>query len=90
MNQPAGDVTAVLEQIEAGDEAAKAALFELVYDELRSLAGGLMDRERPDHTLQPTALVHEAALRILQVDGLSKLRGHLRTDQLPVIPTSPM
>ena len=75
MNQPAGDVTAALGRIEAGDDAAKTALFEMVYDELRALAGGLMNRERTEHTLQPTALVNEASIRILKSDDLASLRG---------------
>jgi RNA polymerase sigma factor (TIGR02999 family) len=46
-------------------EAAAERLFPLVYDELRALARSQLRRERPDHTLQPTALVHEAYLRLL-------------------------
>jgi RNA polymerase sigma factor (TIGR02999 family) len=48
-----------------GDPAAHEQLLPLVYDELRRLAGAYMRRERPGHTLQPTALVHEAYLRLV-------------------------
>ena len=48
-----------------GDEEAFNKLFALVYDELRQIASGYMSRERPDHTLQTTALVHEAYLRMV-------------------------
>jgi len=55
----------------AGDPAAGEALLPLVYDQLRRLAGARMDREAPGHTLQPTALVHEAWLRLLGPEGES-------------------
>ena len=51
-------------------EAALAELFPLLHDELHRLAGARMRRERPDHTLQPTALVHEAYARIAGQPGL--------------------
>ena len=53
-------VTALLTQLSAGNRDAEARLIPQVYDELRRLAAGYMRRERLDHTLQPTALVHEA------------------------------
>jgi|SRR5579875_132254 len=53
-------VTLLLSQLSAGDRDAEARLIPQVYDELRRLAAGYMRRERADHTLQPTALVHEA------------------------------
>ena len=59
------DVTRLLHAWSDGDEAALEELFPLVYDELRALAGAQMKGERVDHTLQPTALVHEAFLRML-------------------------
>lgn len=59
-----GEVTRLLGDIEAGKEQAKHELFQLVYEELRRLAKGLMRSERPDHTWQPTVLVHEALLRL--------------------------
>jgi RNA polymerase sigma factor (TIGR02999 family) len=64
------EVTTLLDAIRAGDADARGKLVELVYVELRRLAGGLMRRERPDHTLQPTALVHEALFRLLRPDAL--------------------
>jgi RNA polymerase sigma-70 factor, ECF subfamily len=62
---PHDDVTQLLIQWGRGDKAAHEQLLPLVYDELRRLAGGYMRRERPGHTLQPTALVHEAYLRLI-------------------------
>lgn len=61
------DVTELLARWNAGDAGALEALMPLVYGELRRLAGHYMRRERPDHTLQPTALVHEAYLRLAGV-----------------------
>jgi RNA polymerase sigma factor (TIGR02999 family) len=60
-------VTRILSAFEAGDPHAAERLLPLVYDELRKLAAQRMAEERADHTLQPTALVHEAYLRL--VDG---------------------
>lgn len=59
------DVTHILSAIEAGDPKAAGELLPLVYDELRKLAAARMAEERADHTLQPTALVHEAYLRVV-------------------------
>ena len=59
------DVTQLLNAIERGDPRAAAELLPLVYDELRKLAAARMAEEAPDHTLQPTALVHEAYLRLV-------------------------
>lgn len=59
------DLTSTLQQARHGDAAALDALFPLVYEELRRLARGLMHRERGAHTLQTTALVHEAYLRLV-------------------------
>lgn len=58
-------VTALLLDWSAGDTGAPARLMPLVYDELRRLARGYLRRERADHTLQPTALVNEAFLRLV-------------------------
>src|SRR6516164_11737332 len=69
------DVTFLLAAAAAGDRQAAADLLPLVYDELRRLAAARMAGEAPDHTLQPTALVHEAYLRLVgdqHFDG----RGH--------------
>lgn len=57
--------TELLTLARSGDEDALARLFPLVYDELRRLAGARMRNERADHTLQPTALVHEVYLRLI-------------------------
>jgi RNA polymerase sigma factor (TIGR02999 family) len=69
------DVTRLLDAAAAGDRQAAADLLPLVYDELRQLAAAKMAAEAPGQTLQPTALVHEAYLRLVgdqQFDG----RGH--------------
>ncbi|MBV9958465.1 MAG: sigma-70 family RNA polymerase sigma factor [Acidobacteria bacterium] len=58
-------MTQLLEKWAGGDRAALDALMPLVYDELRRLAGGYLRRERSDHTLQPTALVNEAYLQLV-------------------------
>jgi RNA polymerase sigma factor (TIGR02999 family) len=59
------DVTRILESIEHGDPKAADELLPLVYGELRKLAASKMARESPNQTLQPTALVHEAWLRLV-------------------------
>jgi RNA polymerase sigma-70 factor (ECF subfamily) len=59
------DMTQLLFQAGEGDQRATDGLLTLVYDELRQLAGGMMRRERLDHTLQGTALVHEAYLKLI-------------------------
>ena len=62
------DVTQILSQIESGDPSAAAELLPLVYSELRRLAGAKLADENPGQTLQATALVHEAYLRLVDVD----------------------
>ena len=61
------DVTRILEQIELGDGLAADRLLPLVYDELRKLASAQMGKERPGQTLEATALVHEAYVRLVDV-----------------------
>ncbi len=61
-------VTQLLRQWRQGDEHALKQLAPLVYQELRRVAGGLMRNERSGHTLQPTALVHEAYVRLMEQD----------------------
>ena len=61
----AGDVTEILADVQQGREGAIDDLFRAVYGELRGLAGGYMAGQRADHTLQPTALVNEAYLKLL-------------------------
>lgn len=63
--QRSHDVTQILDAIRAGDDRAADDLFAVVYEELRTIARSFMARERADHTLQPTAVVHEAYLRLL-------------------------
>jgi RNA polymerase sigma factor (TIGR02999 family) len=63
-----GEVTQILEQVEQGDPRAADQLLPLVYEELRRLAAAKMSRENAGHTLQATALVHEAWLRIAGSD----------------------
>ncbi len=58
-------VTVLLERLRSGDETARKELFEAVYDDLRRIAAKHMRRERVGHSLQPTALVHEAYLRLV-------------------------
>lgn len=64
--------------IESGDQQASDELLPLVYEELRKLAAARMVSERPDHTLQATALVHEAYVRLVDVDKAQHWdsRGH--------------
>jgi len=62
---PNKDVTGLLLAAHGGDRAASDRLMELVYDELRGKAAAFLRRERPGHTLQPTALVHETYLRLI-------------------------
>ena len=59
------DVTQILSQIESGDPAATEQLLPVVYDELRRLAAAKLAYEKPGHTLQATALVHEAFVRLV-------------------------
>jgi RNA polymerase sigma factor (TIGR02999 family) len=59
------DITQLLAEASRGDQATVDALFEAVYIELRRMAKDYLRDERPDHTLQPTALVHEAYLRLM-------------------------
>ena len=62
--QPISEVTQILQSLEAGQGQAAEKLLPLVYDELRRIAQRYMASERPGHTLQPTALVNEAYLRL--------------------------
>jgi RNA polymerase sigma factor (TIGR02999 family) len=61
-----GDITKLLAAMRRGDPLAEANLVNLVYEDFHALAKRYMNRERPDHTLQPTALVHEAYVRLLR------------------------
>jgi RNA polymerase sigma factor (TIGR02999 family) len=64
-SRPADPVTRLLRQWSEGDTSVLNELTPLVYQELRRLANSYLRRERPDHTLQPTALIHEAYLRLI-------------------------
>jgi RNA polymerase sigma factor (TIGR02999 family) len=72
------DVTQILAQIEDGNSAAVEQLLPLVYEELRRLAAAKLVHENPGHTLQATALVHEAYVRLVDVQQAQKWnsRGH--------------
>jgi RNA polymerase sigma factor (TIGR02999 family) len=71
------DLTALLHAWRKGDDAARDKLMSLVYDELRRLAASYLRRERPGHTLQPTALVHEAYLQLIDQSQVSwESRAH--------------
>jgi len=65
MQDQPGEITVLLARVRTGDHAAEAKLIPLIYRELRTRAASLMRNERPDHILQPTALVHEAYLRLM-------------------------
>lgn len=71
-------VTQILQQIESGDPSAAEQLLPLVYDELRKLAAAKLAQEKPGQTLQATALVHEAYLRLVDVQRAQHWdsRGH--------------
>jgi RNA polymerase sigma factor (TIGR02999 family) len=77
MDSVPGQVTQILAAVNAGDKRAAAELLPLVYDELRRLAAARMARESPGQTLQATALVHEAWLRLVGGNEiLWNSRGH--------------
>jgi DNA-directed RNA polymerase specialized sigma24 family protein len=88
------DVTRILSQIESGDPRAAEQLLPLVYDELRKLAAARLAQEKPGQTLQATALVHEAYLRLVgpsirdQESGVGQTSGEsTRTpDSCPLTP----
>src|SRR5271157_195593 len=67
MSAEPGDVTQLLIELRKGDQEAEQKLIPLVYKELRHLAARYMRAERPGHSLQPTALVHEAYIRLTGV-----------------------
>lgn len=72
-----GEVTELLVQLRHGNREAEAKLVPLIYVELRRMAANYLHGERPDHTLQPTALVHEAYLRLINIKEVDwKCRSH--------------
>ena len=72
----AEDFTRILNAAQAGDESAGKEVFTVIYHELRRLASARMAQEAAGHTLQPTALVHEAWLRLANPDAEWKNRAH--------------
>jgi RNA polymerase sigma-70 factor, ECF subfamily len=71
------NITQILKRYSDGDKTALDELLPKVYDELRRLAGAYMRRESPNHTLQPTALVHEAYFRLVDQKNVKwQNRGH--------------
>jgi RNA polymerase sigma factor (TIGR02999 family) len=66
----AGDITILLRDWSEGDESALDPLFELIYPQLRQIAASLMRRERPGHVLQPTGVVNEFYLKLVQQERL--------------------
>jgi RNA polymerase sigma-70 factor (ECF subfamily) len=75
-NDMRSDMTTLLKEVTKGNQEAVAELIPLVYHEMRRLAGGYMRRERENHTLQATALVHEAYLRLVQQRSDWRDRAH--------------
>ena len=65
-----GEITRILASLQGGDREAFGAVFPLVYDELRRMARNRMRAERPGHTLSPTALVHEAYLKLAGLERI--------------------
>ncbi len=77
MSEPSDNspITQILTDLRSRGDEAFDVLFPLVYDELRKIAGGYFSRERSDHTLQPTALVHEAYLKLF--DGATQVKDRV-------------
>ena len=71
MSEPQHEVSILLKQLKDGDESVKDKLFVELQDELRQMAAALMRRERPDHTLQATALVNEACVKLLDAEAIA-------------------
>jgi RNA polymerase sigma factor (TIGR02999 family) len=78
---PAGEVTLLLAQLKRGNQDALAQLIPIIYSELRRVAGNYLRNERIGHTLQPTALVHEAFLRLV---GQKRADWHSRAHFMAV------
>ena len=85
------DVTQILGKIEAGDPLAAEQLLPLIYDELRKLAADKMAQEKPDQTLQATALVHEAYIRLVDAEKVQhwNSRGHFFAAAAEAMRTNP-
>lgn len=76
MGSSTGEITRILGELNQGDGSAVERLLPLVYDELRALAGSYFARQQAGHTLQPTALVHEAYLKLVGGEGRWQNRAH--------------
>ena len=77
MNAATGEVTQMLVELRRGNKEAEARLIPLVYNELRRIAAIHLRHESPQHTLQPTALVHEAYLRLIKIQEVDwQSRSH--------------
>ena len=77
MRTTPGEVTEILVEFRRGNLGARDRLIPLVYGELRRIAGAHLRRESPDHSLQPTALVHEAYLRLIDIKQIDwQSRAH--------------
>ncbi|MFN0169212.1 MAG: ECF-type sigma factor, partial [Bryobacteraceae bacterium] len=74
--EPPTEVTRLLRELRSGSPDVESRLFELIYRELRRMAGARMQSERPAHTLSPTALVHEVYLRMSGTDETYENRAH--------------
>jgi DNA-directed RNA polymerase specialized sigma24 family protein len=77
MSAEHGEVTLLLKAMKSGDKSAAEKLLPLVYNELHRLARSYMQRERSDHTLQPTALINEAYLRLARDTVVGKAASTL-------------
>jgi RNA polymerase sigma-70 factor, ECF subfamily len=77
LNSESGEITQILAKMKLGNPDAEAHLISLIYGELRRIAGSYMRNERADHSLQPTALVHEAYLRLRKMHSIDwQSRSH--------------
>ncbi len=76
MGSSTGEITQILGEMNQGDGSATERLLPLVYDELRALAGSYFARQQAGHTLQPTALVHEAYVKLAGGEGQWQNRAH--------------
>jgi RNA polymerase sigma factor (TIGR02999 family) len=71
MGPPEGEITRLLARMAGGDKTAENELFPIIYGQLRALAAHFLRSERPDHTLQATALVHEAYMKLIGMGEVS-------------------
>lgn len=71
MSEERNEISLILRDWSAGDRESAEALLSLVYDKLREIAAQYLRKERSNHTLQPTALVHEAYLKLVDLSGVS-------------------